>query len=39
MTPFSHRAFQIKETLREIFRTAADRQQAEPLLERWYSWA
>ena len=35
----THRAFQIKETLREIFRTAADRQQAEPLLERWYSWA
>lgn len=35
----THRAFQIKETLREIFRTAADRQEAEPLLERWYSWA
>jgi len=35
----THRAFQIKEALRAIFRTAADRQAAEPLLTRWYSWA
>ena len=35
----THRAFQLKEALREIFRTAADRQAAEPLLTRWYSWA
>jgi len=35
----THRAFRIKETLREIFRTAPDRERAEPLLERWYSWA
>ena len=35
----THRAFRIKEALREIFHTAPDRQSAEPLLERWYSWA
>jgi len=35
----THRAFQIKEALREIFHTAPDRHSAEPLLERWYSWA
>lgn len=35
----THRAFRIKATLREIFRTAPDRHSAEPLLERWYSWA
>jgi transposase len=35
----THRAFQLKEALRAIFHSAADRQAAEPLLERWYSWA
>jgi transposase len=35
----THRAFRIKEALREIFHTAPDRQSAEPLLKRWYSWA
>ena len=35
----THRAFRIKEALREIFRSAPDRHSAEPLLERWYSWA
>ncbi len=35
----THRAFRIKEALREIFHTAPDRASAEPLLERWYSWA
>jgi transposase len=35
----THRAFRIKEALREIFRTAPDRETAEPLLERWYQWA
>jgi transposase len=37
----THRAFQIKESLREIFRTArsAAAPQAEPLLDGWYSWA
>ena len=35
----THRAFRIKEALREIFHTAPDRQSAQPLLERWYSWA
>jgi transposase len=34
----THRAFRIKEALREIFHTAPDRQSAQPLLERWYSW-
>jgi transposase len=35
----THRAFRIKEALREIFRTARSAAEAEPLLERWYSWA
>jgi transposase len=35
----THRAFRIKETLREIFHTAESAAEAEPLLERWYSWA
>lgn len=35
----THRAFRIKEALREIFRSADSAAEAEPLLERWYSWA
>jgi transposase len=35
----THRAFRIKEALREIFRSAPDRASAEPLLQRWYQWA
>ena len=35
----THRAFRIKEALREIFHRAANRAEAEPLLEQWYSWA
>jgi transposase len=35
----THRAFRIKETLREIFRTAESASEAEPLLDKWYSWA
>jgi transposase len=35
----THRAFRIKESLREIFHTATCRAEAEPLLEQWYSWA
>ena len=35
----THRAFRIKESLREIFRCAQSPSEAEPLLERWYSWA
>jgi transposase len=35
----THRAFRIKEALREIFRSAANRAEAEPLLEQWYRWA
>ncbi|MEA3278055.1 MAG: ISL3 family transposase [Pseudomonadota bacterium] len=35
----THRAFRIKETLREIFRTAETPSEAEALLNRWYSWA
>ena len=35
----THRAFQIKEALREIFRTASSTAAAEPLLDGWYSWA
>jgi transposase len=35
----THRAFRIKEALREIFRSADSRETAEPLLERWYRWA
>jgi transposase len=33
------KAWQLREALREIFQTAPSRQVAEPLLERWYSWA
>ena len=33
------KAWRLREALREIFRTAPSRQVAEPLLERWYSWA
>ena len=35
----THRAFRIKEALREIFRTARNAEEAEPLLDQWYSWA
>jgi transposase len=35
----THRAFRIKEALREIFRSAPDRETAQPLLMRWYQWA
>jgi len=35
----THRAFRIKETLRGIFHNAQSAAQAEPLLDRWYSWA
>jgi len=35
----THRAFRIKESLREIFRTAETATDAEVLLDRWYSWA
>lgn len=35
----THRAFRIKEALREIFRSADSAAEAEPLLERWYRWA
>ncbi len=35
----THRAFRIKEALREIYRTAPDRATAEVLLKRWYQWA
>lgn len=35
----THRAFRIKETLREIFRSAPSREEAGVLLTRWYSWA
>lgn len=35
----THRAFRIKEALREIFRSAPDRATAEPLLNQWYRWA
>jgi transposase len=35
----THRAFRIKEALREIFQSAVNRAEAEPLLEQWYSWA
>ena len=33
------KAWQLKESLREIYQTAHGRTQAEPLLNRWYSWA
>ena len=35
----THRAYRIKESLREIFQLANSREEAETLLERWYSWA
>ncbi|UHD18426.1 transposase [Thiocapsa bogorovii] len=35
----THRAYRIKESLREIFRLADSREEAEALLTRWYSWA
>jgi transposase len=35
----THRAFRIKESLREIFHSATSREEAEPLLNQWYSWA
>ena len=35
----THRAFRIKESLREIFPVAETASEAEGLLERWYSWA
>jgi transposase len=35
----THRAYRIKESLREIFRLANSREEAEALLARWYSWA
>ena len=35
----THRAWRIKEALREIFRSAPSREQAEPLLTSWVSWA
>jgi len=35
----THRAFRIQETLREIFHSAQGAVQAEPLLDKWYSWA
>jgi len=33
------KAWQLRESLREIFQTARSRDEAEPLLNRWYSWA
>jgi transposase len=35
----THRAFRIKEALREIFHCVHSAEEAEPLLEKWYSWA
>ncbi len=35
----THRAFRIKEALRDIFHHAPDRETAEPLLNQGYSWA
>ncbi|AGA90215.1 transposase family protein [Thioflavicoccus mobilis 8321] len=35
----THRAFRIKESLREIYRIARSRAEAELLLGQWYSWA
>lgn len=35
----THRAWRIKEALREIFRSAPAREEAEPLLKSWVSWA
>jgi len=33
------RGWRLKEALRDIYRTAASPEQAEPLLTRWHSWA
>jgi len=35
----THRAARIKESLRDIFQTAHSAEEAEPLLNKWYSWA
>jgi transposase len=35
----THRAARIKDSLREIFQSAQSAAEAEPLLEKWYSWA
>jgi len=35
----TQRAFRIQETLREIFHSAQSAVPAEPLLDKWYSWA
>jgi transposase len=35
----THRAFRIKESLREIFHRATHREDAEMLLNQWHSWA
>lgn len=35
----THRAYRIKESLREIYATAANPEEAEILLAKWYSWA
>jgi len=35
----THRGFRIQETSREIFHSAQGAVQADPLLDRWYSWA
>jgi transposase len=35
----THRAYRIKENLREIFATAQTADEAEGLLNKWYSWA
>ena len=35
----THRAFRIKESLREIFATAGNAEEAEILLTKWCSWA
>jgi|APMed6443717190_1056831.scaffolds.fasta_scaffold38788_1 transposase len=35
----THRAFRIKESLREIFHSATHREDAAVLLNQWYSWA
>ena len=35
----THHAFRIQETLREIFHSTQSTVQAEPLLDKWYSWA
>jgi transposase len=35
----THRAYRLKETLRELFATAQTADEAEGLLNKWYSWA